>query len=337
MRRGLLCCALAAACSSTQTEPPGTPPPPPVRHPPPLQPQEGRDEIHRTSRETSFQEMVAELARVDVVYVGATHDNAEHHRIQLRILEEMFDRKRLHGIGMEMFQRRFQPALDDYVGGRIDEAELLERTEYRKRWGFDFALYRPILEFARRWRIPIIALNVENEIRRKVSQGGLVAVPDEPRKDLPAIYTDDPAHRAFVWDIFLKMHQDISEKDPKLKDLGEAARQRELERRFGNFYLVMCLWDDVMADGVFRWFRTAPRDGQLVVLAGSGHLANRYGIPGRAHRRNGRPHAIVIPVAVGEDPPSAEKFARRYADFVWLTGPGGSKVERNLAGLSAAR
>ena len=59
---------------------------------------------------------------------------------------------------MEMFQRPFQKVLDDYIGGKIDEAEFLKGTEYFKRWGFDYQLYRPILLFARSEKIPVVAL-----------------------------------------------------------------------------------------------------------------------------------------------------------------------------------
>ena len=51
-------------------------------------------------------------------------------------------------IGLEMFQRPFQPHLDDYVAGRIGIDELLARTEYFDRWRYDARLYAPIFEFA---------------------------------------------------------------------------------------------------------------------------------------------------------------------------------------------
>ena len=39
--------------------------------------------------------------------------------------------------------------LDDYISGAVDEREFLKRSEYFKRWGFDYNLYKPILDFAR--------------------------------------------------------------------------------------------------------------------------------------------------------------------------------------------
>ncbi|MHC4224907.1 MAG: ChaN family lipoprotein [Planctomycetota bacterium] len=72
-------------------------------------------EIIRTSRETEFTEMAKELAEADVIYVGATRGNADHHLIQLRVIEHLFAYGRLHAIGIEDFPRATQKSLDDYV------------------------------------------------------------------------------------------------------------------------------------------------------------------------------------------------------------------------------
>ena len=316
---------LLAACSAPAKE--GEAQAPVRAAPPPLQPQPVTGDIYRTSREAGFDAMLEELAKAQVVYVGEAHTNPEHHEIQLRVLEALFEKKNLHGIGMEMFQRKFQPVLDDWVEGRIGEQELLERSEWKKRWGYDFALYRPILKFARDKRIPVIALNVEKETRKLVSKGGLDAVPEDVRKGLPAVYTDDAQHRAYSKAVYGDGHPTAKGEKPKAP-MTEEQKAAAFER----FYLVMCLWDDVMADSIVRWFRTAPEGGQIVVLAGSGHLANRYGIPGRAFRRNGKAYSILIPIGVDKQPPPAADFARRYADFVWLTGPTPKRAAPSLSG-----
>ena len=262
--------------------------------------------VVRTARETSFSSMVEELAKADVVYVGETHGSAWHHEIQLRVIEELYRRGRLHGIGMEMFQRPFQGFLDAYTEGRIDEEEMLSGTEYARRWRLDPALYRPIWEFARARRLPLVALNVSDEVRRAVREKGVEGLPEAEQADLPSLHLEDAEHRAFVFEAY-KGH---------LKE-GEAVD----EAQFEVFYRGMCLWDDVMADSVVRWFRTAPKEGQLVVLAGRGHIAGRYGIPGRAFRRDGRPYATVVPLTPAErDAEGRDTGSKRYADFVWVGG-----------------
>lgn len=260
-------------------------------------------DLHRTSRSAAFLDMIDELAEADVVCVGERHDQAAHHAVQLKIIEYLYDRGRLHGIGMEMFQRRFQPALDDYVEGRIGEEEMLERTEWKKRWNMDFGMYRPILAFARKKRVPVVALNVEDEIRAKVREGGLDGLPDAERRGLPAIDLSDAAHRAYIRPTF--------HSHPGMK------------MDFDRYYLLMCLWDQVMADSIVRWYRTAPDDAQMVVIAGAMHVGFRYGITKYVRQRAGKKVKVVIPVTEGEKGPDLDVFAEKYADFVWLVPPSG--------------
>lgn len=275
------------------------------RPPPPASALPG-GELWRTARAADFAALIEELAEADVVYLGESHTNPDHHAIQLLVIEYLWDRGRLHGIGMEMFQRKFQPALDAYVAGEIDEGELLARTEWKKRWGFDFALYRPILEFARLKRIPVIALNVEREIRMALREHGLEGMPQEMRDTLPALDTSRADHRAYLREVY-------AAHVPEGKEIDE--------EKFEKFYLAMCLWDDVMADTIVRWFRTAPPEAQMAVVVGAGHVANRYGIPDRAEQRGGKIHKTLVLRETPADGarPEAALFAQSHADFVWFT------------------
>jgi hypothetical protein len=75
------------------------------------------------------------------------------------------------------------------------------------------------------------------------------------------------------------------------------------------------LADDVVADGIVEWFRTRPDDAQIVVIAATGRVAPRAGLPEQVHGRNGKSYRTVVPV--GADPAAAE-FAQRHADYVWV-------------------
>jgi uncharacterized iron-regulated protein len=68
----------------------------------------------------------------------------------------------------------------------MDEKEFLKRSEYFERWGFDYNLYKPILDFAKAETIPVIALNMDREIIRKVSKNGIDALEQDERDLIPA-------------------------------------------------------------------------------------------------------------------------------------------------------
>lgn len=262
--------------------------------------------IYRTSRPDEFEAMCDELAPADVVYVGEIHTNEAHHKAQLLIIHQMHAHGRLDAIGLEMFQRPFQEHLDDYVAGRIDEATMLEKTEWKKRWGYKVALYRPIFEFAREHRIALIALNVSNELRKIVSKDGYEALTVEQRAQLPAPDRDFPGYSE-RFEALVRAHTPGRDSSPRDPDPKMVARYNR----------VQMLWDDVMADSVVQWMRNAPKESQMVVLVGGGHIRNGWGIPARVHRRQAGVHKTVV-LTVGDKVP-AESLAQSYADFVWIT------------------
>jgi aminopeptidase N len=210
-----------------------------------------------------------------IVYVGEYHDRFAHHNVQLQVIKSLHKKDPKLAIGMEMFQRPFQKTLDDYLGGAIDEREFLKRSEYFKRWGFDYNLYKPILDFARTEKVPVVALNLTREIVEKVSKNGMDALSDEEKKALP-------------------QQMDFSDDDyrDRLKQVFSQHKSPD-ERSFDFFYQAQILWDETMAESIDRYLQQHP-DHRMVVLAGGGHIAFESGIPKRSFRRNSYPYVTVL-------------------------------------------
>jgi uncharacterized iron-regulated protein len=252
----------------------------------------------REGKTLTFGEFTDRLLAADLVCVGETHDSELHHRVQLQIIKALHARDERLGVGMEMFQRPYQKALDRYLAGAINEEAFLEDTEYQRRWGFDWSLYRPIVEFCRRNGLPLAALNVSQELTRRVSQVGFAKLTAEEKKQLGEVDFHVKGHRAYWYERLAKMH-------------GQANVPEERKERS---YQVMALWDDYMADSAAR-FQVGRKLRRLVVLAGSGHIERGFGIPQRAARRTGG-KALTVRVEVGG---SLDKLkADPAADFVVL-------------------
>jgi uncharacterized iron-regulated protein len=64
-------------------------------------------------------EVIAKAAKRPVVLLGEMHDNAEHHRWQLQTLAALHTARPDMVIGFEMFPRRVQKALDQWVAGDL--------------------------------------------------------------------------------------------------------------------------------------------------------------------------------------------------------------------------
>jgi uncharacterized iron-regulated protein len=215
------------------------------------------------------------LADRRVIFVGETHDRYEDHLNQLAVIEGLHARGRPLAIGLEFFQQPYQDALDAYVAGEIDEHAFLRQTQYYDRWRFDYRLYRPILQFARENRIPLIALNLESELTRRVGEVGIDGLTPEERARIPSeIDRSDPSYRERIEAVFA-MHP--------------SERQQDVE----HFIEVQLLWDEGMAERAAAYLEAHP-ERTLVVLAGSGHLEYGQGIPKRLARRLDVPAAIVL-------------------------------------------
>lgn len=215
------------------------------------------------------------LSSKKIVYVGEIHTNFAHHQVQLAVIRELYKKNKKIAIGMEMFQRPFQGILDDYISGRIDESTMLKKTQYFRRWGFDYNLYKSILDFAKLKGIPVIALNISKEITEKVSKDGIESLSGEEKQQIPK-------------DID---YRDETYKD-RLKKIFEA-HQSSKERKFDNFYQAQLLWDETMSMSVDEFVRKN-QDYQMIVLAGTGHLQYGSGIPKRTFRRNGYDYAVIL-------------------------------------------
>ena len=147
--------------------------------------------------------VVEKLAQKKIVYVGEEHDKFSHHQVQLEVLRGLYQQTPKLAVGMEMFQRPFQKALDDYIAGAIDERTFLRRSEYFKRWNIDYNLYQPILNFAKEHRLPVIALNAQSEIVDKVAKGGLDSLSKEEKQEIPQeLDFSDQEYRARLKEVF---------------------------------------------------------------------------------------------------------------------------------------
>jgi aminopeptidase N len=241
---------------------------------------------------TALPQVMNRVADREIIYVGEIHDTFSHHVMELEIIKDLHRRGKKIAIGMEMFQKPFQKIIDEYVEGKIDEKTFLKRSEYFKRWSFDYNFYRPILLFARSEKIPVIALNQKQAIVEKVSHKGLDSLSPEEKKSIPSqMDFSDDAYRE------------------RLKKVFRAHKHFEPDN-FDFFYQAQILWDETMAESVDQ-FLNLHRDHQMVVLAGSGHLAYGSGIPKRVARRNGYGYVIILNDA---------DLEKGIADFILFPG-----------------
>jgi uncharacterized iron-regulated protein len=249
------------------------------------------------------QQILQELLKAKVVYLGETHDSAADHQAQLKIVREMQRQNRKIAIAMEMFQRPFQSAIDNYLAGKLTEEQLVEQTEYDRRWRFPWEYYAPFLRFAKENKLPVLALNTPSEVTRKVASQGLESLTAEDKKYIPPISeirTDNAEYRQLLLEVF-QQHQKAAQ--------GNSTA-------FERFLQAQVLWDETMAEKIAQFVKANP-DYQVVVLAGKGHIMFGYGIPSRVERRLGVPKVKMRSVLFSSATDSPLSASKPMADFVW--------------------
>jgi len=250
--------------------------------------------VVRPEERETLADIIPEIRANQVIFVGEQHDRMAHHLNQLAVIQALHTAGDKVGVGMEMFQGPYQPAIDAYLAGRIDEREFLRQSEYYERWRYDYHLYKPIIDYLKANQIPLVALNVSGKISRQTGREGLDSLSTEQRRQVPA-------HLDFTNDRYrddLRQVFNLHSSDTGLDE-------------FSYFYQAQTLWDEAMASRAAAWMKANP-DRKLVVLAGNGHLRYKYGIPQRLFRRVAQPYAVIV---------QDEDIEPGIADYILFTTP----------------
>lgn len=250
----------------------------------------------RSGQSITFEQLIQQLAQTKVIYVGERHTDPSHHQIQLRIIQALVDKGVNIRVGMEMFDHTYQSVLDQWSAGDLTWDSFLKKCHWYANWKFEDDLYKDILVYIRQKHLKLVGLNIPFCIPPKIAVGGLENLSAADRAQLPEhIDTTQPEHRAYLETIF-KMHLMKGRED------------------FENFYAAQCAWEDGMAKAVADNLHHAA----MVVLAGNGHIVNKFGIPDRAFKRSQASFRTVYLASPGM--PASLKDG----DFIWATpAPGG--------------
>jgi uncharacterized iron-regulated protein len=243
----------------------------------------------------------------DAAYIlaGEEHPNPCDHLAQAALIRRLAAAGIRPAIGLEMLPDDAQAMLDAFNAGKLAVDDLPRALDWKRTWGYDFALYAPIFEAARDLSLPVYALNAPSGLARKVGRTGLdqlspserAALPGailppapEQEKELRAIYDE---HAAMLKKVMPKGH-------------GKAA-QRD---RFADFVTVQSLWDTQMAARAL--YVRAATGRPVFVVAGGGHVERGWGIARRLAVLDPGAKVVTVMPWRGGDAPDPELAATFY-------------------------
>ena len=123
-----------------------------------------------SGRPVSFDEVARRCAAADVVLFGEEHSDTVCNQLQAQLLSALAARPRPVALAMEFFEADTQPSLDAYLADRIAEPPF--RTQTRQRRAY-VRSHRPLIEFCRALRIPVIAANAPRSLVRQYRKSDL--------------------------------------------------------------------------------------------------------------------------------------------------------------------
>lgn len=222
--------------------------------------------------------MIDEIGSVPIVFVGELHDDMQHHKLQLEVMQRLKAQGKSLAIGMEMFEISSQGTLDAWSSGRISRGAFI-RT-YQRNWRhIPYWLYEDIFNYARDNRIPIIALNAPRGIVTKVSRNGFSSLNSDERQQLPP-GADEPVSDTYL-DFIRRSYAVHGSNGDQFRNICEAQMLR----------------NRVMASRIRDYHQRHP-DRVMVVIAGGGHARKKGGIPAELGTI---PYKIILPPVPGLD------------------------------------
>ncbi|MEP7381751.1 MAG: ChaN family lipoprotein [Gemmatimonadota bacterium] len=265
------------------------------------------------SHEVTFETMMRAASRADVVFFGEQHDDPATHRAELSVLAALGNGARPVVLSLEMFERDVQGVLDDYLAGRITEAEFLAHARPWERYTTD---YRALVELARARGWAVVASNIPRRLASAVSRKGLSVLDTIPSADRALVAREISCPRDAYYTNFAEQMKGHSAGDGPASAADSATMRAMTDR----FYEAQCVKDETMAESIDAALTRAGEGAIVLHLDGAFHSDYGLGTAARVVRRRpgvARTVLSAIPVDTLATAVPGENAAR--GDFIIFT------------------
>ncbi|MBJ6108261.1 ChaN family lipoprotein [Hymenobacter sp. BT523] len=262
-----------------------------------------------TGQAADYDQMLGDLAQADVVLFGEQHNDALAHWLELQVAKDLLKLKKPGQLvlGMEMFERDVQPLVAQYAVGMLADTTFERLARPWPNYGTD---YRPLLQFARGKKIPVIGTNAPRPFARVVAQRSLTALDNLPATD-----------RALLAPLPLKVDYDL----PGYKNMAAMFGGAGSAHGGGaqNIIQAQALKDATMA----HFIAASRQSGQtLLHFNGSYHSDHHDGIVAYLRQYAPKLRVRTLSVVTQEQLQALEKEQVNVADYVVVVPADASKT-----------
>ena len=255
----------------------------------------------RNKQIITIDKIVTDMNDADVLFFGEEHNDSAGHYLEnkiLRALHAQYGDKIV--LSMEMFETDGQLVLNEYLAGTIDEARFSRDIRL---WS-NYKDYRPMIEYAKQNKIPVVAANPPRRYVSLVTRRGMKSLDSlskAAKKFLPPLPYDTLTGR------YREKFMDIMKGTP-----GSSS---------SNIYYSQNLWDAGMSYSVYKFLKEN-KHKKVFHCVGGFHTEEKLGTAAQLQMRNKK--LKILNIASFSDAsfndPDWEKFSYK-GDYIILTNP----------------
>jgi uncharacterized iron-regulated protein len=246
-------------------------------------------------------DIVDDLANVDVLFFGEEHSDSTDHFLESTLFKKLSEKYpgRI-ALSMEMFETDCQNVLDEYLDGFIREKNFINEA---RAW-HNYKDYRPLIEWAKANHIPVIAANAPARYVNMANRLGLVSLEQlnkTGKSYLPPLPVDTVT--GTYYEKFLQV-------------MGGHNAMAGMQ-----MFQAQNLWDATMGWSIAR-FTKAHRGYKILQLNGSFHSEEKLGAA--AQLKKYAPKIRILNIATYDDEnfdnPDWNKL-NKNGDYIIVTDP----------------
>jgi len=255
----------------------------------------------RSKQIITIDKIVTDMADADVLFFGEEHNDSAGHYLENKIFRALHAQYGSQVVlSMEMFEADGQLGLNEYLNGFINE----DRFARDVRLWSNYKDYRPMIEYAKQNKIPVIAANPPRRYVNLVSRRGmrsLDSLSKDAKKFLPPLPYDTLTGR------YREKFVDIMKGGPG----GDNP----------NVYYSQSLWDAGMGYNIYKYLKEN-KHKKIFHCVGGFHTEEKLGTAAQLQMRNKK--LKILNIASFSDAsfnsPEWEKFIYK-GDYIILTNP----------------
>lgn len=254
----------------------------------------------------TFDQIIEEIGKADVVFLGENHDDTVAHALQFEIFKSAFEKygkDRKVTLSMEMFERDVQTIVNEYLNNLISEQHFLLSS---RPWGNYKTDYRPLVELAKEHNLEVVAANAPRRYVNMVTKLGresLNKLSPEAKKWLAPLPYAEPSEAY----------------SSKFNALMGSMSDSTSSQKHNPILYSQALWDATMAYSISQNLKKN-KNALIVHLNGAFHTENRLGTVEHLLKYRPKTKVLVVTMRYVDDFKTFDKSKyENLGDFVILT------------------